>query len=558
MELMCDGTAKETAMNVYDGQPLPLGVTRQQERINFAVETDTGAVCRLILRRTDTQEILKIPMPCVAGSICAVAVDAAEVSTMEYCYETDGQNVEDPYRQEKREPFFSRIVLPDFDWEGDRPLEIPDRDVIAYSLHIRGFTRHRMSGVKDKGTFRGLTEKIPYLQELGINQIQCMPVYSFDTQESYVNYWGYGSGAYFAPNMYYAGNADATLELKGMIRSCHRAGIEVILSMPFDAQTTWQQMLDCLRYYATEYHADGFLVNPYVIPVKTLKQDPMLKGVKILYLTEDFQNTMRRFLRGDRDMADAVMHRMKSGASDTDSYHHITTHTGFTLCDLVSYEEKHNEENGEYNQDGPVENYSRNCGVEGKTYKKSVLDLRLRQMKNAFCLLLLSRGTPCLLAGDEFANSQNGNNNVYCQDNETGWLVWKRGKLQADLTEFVKKLIRLRKEFPILSAPVKDPGTDDGIPEISFHSEEAWQLPKDCDGSFGIYYHQSGTDGADLFVAYNMHHDKRRLALPALRKERTWQRIMSTALADSFSEEQRIDDKTIGVEGHTIDFFVGR
>lgn len=550
--------AKETAMNVYDGQPFPLGVTRQQERINFAVETETGSDCRLLLRRMGTQEILKIPMPVVAGTICAVAVDASDASTMEYRYETDGLNHEDPYRRERREPFFSRVLLPDFDWEGDRPLEIPDCDVVAYSLHIRGFTRHRLSGVKDKGTFQGLTEKIPYLQELGINQIQCMPVYSFDGQASYVNYWGYGSGSFFAPNMYYAGSDDATLELKRMIRTCHQAGIEVVLSMPFDAQTTWQQMLDCLRYYAMEYHTDGFLVNPYVTPVKMLKEDPILKRVKILYLKDDFQNTMRRFLRGDRDVAGAVMHHMKSGGADTDSYHHITTHTGFTLCDLVSYEEKHNEENGEYNQDGPTENYSWNCGAEGKTYKKSVLELRLWQMKNAFCLLLLSRGTPCLLAGDEFANSQNGNNNVYCQDNETGWLVWKRGKTQTDLTDFVEKLIRLRKDFPILAAPVKDQGADDGIPELSFHSKEAWQLPKNGDGSFGAYYHQSGTDGADLFVAYNMQHDICRLALPTLRKEKVWYRIMSTALPDSFYDGQRIEDKTIGIEGHTIEIFVGR
>ena len=158
---------------------------------------------------------------------------------------------------------------------------------------------------------------------------------------------------------------------------------------------------------------------------------------------------------------------------------YITSHTGFTLCDLVSYDGKHNEANGERNQDGPDYNYSWNCGTEGPSRKRSVMTLRKNQMKNAFLLLLLSQGTPCILAGDEFGNTQDGNNNVYCQDNETAWLNWGRQKSYEDLFRFVKRLIALRKSNPVFHQRQALLGLDRtacGIPDVSYHGESAWQV----------------------------------------------------------------------------------
>ena len=125
-------------------------------------------------------------------------------------------------------------------------------------------------------------------------------------------------------------------------------------------------------------------------------------------------------------MIASVAEQFRRKTSVSGSCNYITNHTGFTLEDLVSYDAKHNEANGEQNQDGPDYNYSWNCGVEGKTRKKQIVKLRQGQKRNAMFLLMTAQGTPCLLAGDEFGNSQGGNNNVYCQDNETGWVDWSR------------------------------------------------------------------------------------------------------------------------------------
>src|SRR5699024_172274 len=145
--------------------------------------------------------------------------------------------------------------------------------------------------------------------------------------------------------------------------------------------------------------------------------------------------------------------------------------------DLVSYDYRHNEENGEANRDGTGYNYSWNCGAEGPTRRTAILELRRRQMRNAVLLLMLSQGTPLLLGGDEFGNSQGGNNNAYCQDNATGWTDWSSARKFAGFTEFVKSVIRFRKAHPILHMPCELRATDYrslGWPEISFHSERAW------------------------------------------------------------------------------------
>lgn len=564
-------------MKVVQGAPLPLGVSRQKEALNFAVEVKEGKQCTLLLYKCgENVPMEKIPMKEEAGTgtVRCVMLSDLPAQACEYNYEIDGKIVTDPYAkgiagrerwndQADFTPHQVRGKLPqkeEYPWEDDCPLRIPEEDVIAYSLHVRGFTRHSSSKVKKKGTFRGVMEKLPYLKELGINQIQCMPVYEFEERGRKVNYWGYGEGFFFAPKASYAADHDAQKELKELVKTCHREGIEVVLDFPFTAQTRFQIVEDCLRYYVMEYHIDGFLLNPYQVPVEFLRRDPVLSGTKLLIKDESFQNTMRRFLKGDEGMIASVAEQFRRKTSVSGSCNYITNHTGFTLEDLVSYDAKHNEANGEQNQDGPDYNYSWNCGVEGKTRKKQIVKLRQGQKRNAMFLLMTAQGTPCLLAGDEFGNSQGGNNNVYCQDNETGWVDWSRLEREKSFFHYVKELIAFRKKHGILHQKEALTGTDrsgSGIPDISYHGEAAWQIQQEASSrQLGILYSGSPKKESNCFLVYNMHWIAHSFALPALPKDQAWYQVMSTE--EGFYEQPLLIEgkRSIILEGRSVAAFV--
>lgn len=564
-------------MKVVQGAPLPLGVSRQKEALNFAVEVKEGKQCTLLLYKCgENVPMEKIPMKEEAGTgtVRCVMLSDLPAQVCEYNYEIDGKIVTDPYAkgiagrerwndQVDFTPHQVRGKIPqkeEYPWENDCPLRIPEEDVIAYSLHVRGFTRHSSSKVKKKGTFRGVMEKLPYLKELGINQIQCMPVYEFEERGRKVNYWGYGEGFFFAPKASYAADHDAQKELKELVKTCHREGIEVVLDFPFTAQTRFQIVEDCLRYYVMEYHIDGFLLNPYQVPVEFLRRDPVLSGTKLLIKDESFQNTMRRFLKGDEGMIASVAEQFRRKTSVSGSCNYITNHTGFTLEDLVSYDAKHNEANGEQNQDGPDYNYSWNCGVEGKTRKKRIVKLRQGQKRNAMFLLMTAQGTPCLLAGDEFGNSQGGNNNVYCQDNETGWVDWSRLGREKSFFHYVKELIAFRKKHGILHQKEALTGTDrsgSGIPDISYHGEAAWQIQQEASSrQLGILYSGSPKKESNCFLVYNMHWIAHSFALPALPKDQAWYQVMSTE--EGFYEQPLLIEgkRSIILEGRSVAAFV--
>lgn len=564
-------------MKVVQGAPLPLGVSRQKEALNFAVGVKEGKQCALLLYKCgENVPMEKIPMKEEAGTgtVRCVMLSDLPAQACEYNYEIDGKIVTDPYAkgiagrerwndQVDFTPHQVRGKIPqkeEYPWEDDCPLRIPEEDVIAYSLHVRGFTRHSSSKVKKKGTFRGVMEKLPYLKELGINQIQCMPVYEFEERGRKVNYWGYGEGFFFAPKASYAADHDAQKELKELVKTCHREGIEVVLDFPFTAQTRFQIVEDCLRYYVMEYHIDGFLLNPYQVPVEFLRRDPVLSGTKLLIKDESFQNTMRRFLKGDEGMIASVAEQFRRKTSVSGSCNYITNHTGFTLEDLVSYDAKHNEANGEQNQDGPDYNYSWNCGVEGKTRKKQIVKLRQGQKRNAMFLLMTAQGTPCLLAGDEFGNSQGGNNNVYCQDNETGWVDWSRLEREKSFFHYVKELIAFRKKHGILHQKEALTGTDrsgSGIPDISYHGEAAWQIQQEASSrQLGILYSGSPKKESNCFLVYNMHWIAHSFALPALPKDQAWYQVMSTE--EGFYEQPLLIEgkRSIILEGRSVAAFV--
>lgn len=563
-------------MEKTQGMPLPLGVTILQDRVNFSVAACEDRKCELLLYRAGERKPCEVfSMEEMTGGVRYLALTGLDASQYEYNYKIDDEVVVDPYarslagrvswREERdiqKHEVRARVCQEDYDWEGDGPLKIPYHQVVAYALHVRGFTKDAGSKVKHKGTFQGVIEKIPYLKELGINQIQCMPVYEFQETGRYTNYWGYGNAYFFAPKSAYDAYGDGARGLKDMVKACHKAGIEVVLEMPFASETPKQMIEECLRYYVLEYHVDGFVLNPYNAPMDGIYTDPFLSHTKILKHQEDFQRVMRRFLKGDEGMIPDVIYWLRHNSKAEGIYNYVTGHTGFTLKDLVSYDGKHNETNGENNHDGPEYNYSWNCGAEGTSRKKAVLELRKTQMRNAYFLVLLAQGTPCILAGDEFANSQKGNNNAYCQDNPTGWVNWRNLAKEQELFQFVKELIRLRKSYPVLYPETEAKGMDRtgcGVPDVSYHGEAAWQAPTEVSSrQIGVYYSAAAVGGEDCFVAYNMHWLEHTFALPSLSKNKKWHLIASTG--EGIIKEPLVleNQRKIELEARTIVVLAGR
>ena len=423
-----------------------------------------------------------------------------------------------------------------YDWEGDAPLQRPSARTIVYEMHVGGFTRHPSSGLSEKtrGTFAGLTEKIPYLQRLGITAVELLPVFQFDPQDcppGLVNYWGYAPVSFFAPHRGYSSRRDplgAVDEFRDMVKALHRAGLEVILDVVFNHtaegdhggptlsfrgldNTTYyileadrsryanysgtgntlngnhpivrRMIVDSLRYWVDVMHVDGFrfdlasilergesgdvMPNPPVL--WDIESDPVLAGTKLIAEAWDaaglyqvgtfvgdswkewngrFRDDVRSFFRGEEGSIERFADRLIGSPSlyghkqrePEQSVNFVTCHDGFTLNDLVSYDRKQNEANGEDNRDGADDNRSWNCGVEGPTEDPDIDRLRTRQVKNFFTVTMLSAGMPMMLMGDEVRRTQGGNNNAYCQDNETNWFDWALLAKRADVHRFVSVL----------------------------------------------------------------------------------------------------------------------
>ncbi len=437
----------------------------------------------------------------------------------------------------------------EFNWEGDTPPQTPIADSVIYEVHVKGFSKrnpHVPEGMR--GTYAGMGHKasIDYLNKLGVTAVELLPVHHFIDEGHLVDrglrdYWGYNTLGYFAPMPRYASMGDAgqqVFEFKEMVRSLHRAGIEVILDVVYNHTCEGNEkgpilsmkgvdnavyyrtvqdnarhymdytgtgntlnvyhpqvlklLMDSLRYWVTEMHVDGFRfdlastlarelhdVNKLGAFFDTIHQDPTLADIKLIAEPWDvgdggyqvgnfpilwaewngkYRDTVRRFWKGDTGQLSDFAYRI-TGSSDlyksdgrapSASINFITAHDGFTLCDLVSYNGKHNEANGDNNTDGSDGNDSWNMGVEGPTEDEDINREREKQTRNFLTTLMLSQGVPMLCGGDEFARSQQGNNNCYCQDDELTWYDWKLDEPRKRLLEFTSRIIQLRKDHPNL------------------------------------------------------------------------------------------------------------
>jgi len=356
---------------------------------------------------------------------------------------------------------------------------------------------------------------------------------------------------------------------------------------------TLQMVTDSLRYWVTEMRVDGFRFdlapalardgtgfNKFHAFFKIIQQDPVLSQVKLIAEPWDvgdggyqvgnfpvpfsewngkFRDAMRSFWRGDEGFIGEVAYRLTGspdlyqhdGRQPFASINFITSHDGYTLNDLVSYNDKHNEANGDENRDGDNHNRSWNCGVEGPTDDPKIDILRRQQQRNFLTMLFLSQGVPMLLGGDEFGRTQQGNNNAYCQDNEISWLNWQRNEKQNRLSEFTRKLIQLRREHAVFRRPkflqgrrvrggeIKDvmwfnPGGNE-------MSDEEWSSPLvrclgmliSGDAVDLVNEHGEPVRDDTFLLLINAHHDPIPFVLPG-EEHLEWEQILDTTNEDGF------------------------
>jgi glycogen operon protein len=526
-------------------------------------------------------------------------------------------------------PAMKNVVVDpdDYDWESDAPLKRPSARTIVYEMHVRGFTRHANSGVREnqRGTYAGLIEKIPYLKQLGVTAVELLPVFQFDPLDcpsGKVNYWGYAPISFFAPHQAYSSRRDPlgpVTEFRDMVKALHRAGIEVILDVVFnhtaegdhtgptlcfrgiDNPTYYileeggvryanytgcgntlnanhpvvrRMIVDSLRYWVREMHVDGFrfdlasilsrdalgqpLSNPPVL--WDIESDPALAGTKLIAEAWDaaglyqvgsfvgdawkewngrFRDDVRDFFRSEPGSVRKIADRMLGspevyGHKDREaeqSVNFVTCHDGFTLNDLVSYNCKHNESNGEDNRDGANDNRSWNCGVEGPSENPPIERLRNRQVKNHLTVTLMSLGVPMILMGDEVRHTQHGNNNAYCQDNETSWFDWSGVEKHADVLRFVSLLNARR----ILRDVQHERGRV-SLNSFLASANKAWHGVKLNQPDWGDRSHSIAlgaeirNEGLSFHFILNAYWEPLHFELPATDTESPWRRWIDTGL----------------------------
>ncbi len=629
------------------------GVFIEENKVKFAANLLADEECGVIIYdHKGAQRRFPFHEKGKRGSLYGLTIEGEGISTHAYNFYDGHQVITDPYAGQihglekwgggktKKRTTYGLLFRPDFEWEDDCPPMTPLEDSIFYGLNVRAFTMHKSSGVKHRGTFEGIIEKIPYLKELGISAVELMPCYEYDEcmvpekedaspvpafpaklsvpMEASVpetvtasetaavsetlsvsqtmaasgdvpvrlNCWGFQQGFYFSPKAAYSAVGSPVLSFKNMVRELHKNGIEVLMQFYFPEGVSQLDILDVLKHWVIEYHIDGARINGFHIPIRLLAEEPVLKNTKIWcdgYAEEDlplianpyfknfianngnFRNDMRRFLKGDGNLMNEAAFYQRRNPDAYGVVNYLADYDGFSLYDCVSYNQKHNDANGEEGRDGTDENFSWNCGTEGNTRKKSVLALRQKQIKNALSFVLLSQGIPFIFSGDEFAATRGGNNNCYCQDNAVGWLNWKHNSFSREIFAYTRFLIDLRLKHPILHMKKELRVLDYrgyGYPDLSYHGKEAWRP----DFSYisrmigivlcGRYARDKEDDS--FYIGCNMHWNPHKLALPKLNKDEQWIKIADTSLPcdrDYNQNEYPGDDSVITIEGRTVVIF---
>lgn len=537
----------------------------------------------------------------------------------------------------------ARVVKNNFDWGSEIHPKIGMEDLVIYEMHVRGFTKHDSSGVKYPGTFAGVIEKIPYLKDLGVNAVELMPIFEFDeikddreyNGNKLLDYWGYNPISFFAPNASYAAKVEdnkSGTELKRLIKRLHDNGIECILDVVFNHTAEGNELgpyisfkgfdnniyymltprgeyynfsgcgntlncnhpvvramiTECLRYWVTDYHVDGFRFDLASILgrnedgspmsnaplLQNLAFDQILADVKLIAEAWDagglyqvgtfpswnrwaewngkYRDDMRDYLKGNLDLSHVAARRITGSMDIYDPRHRgnnasvnfLNCHDGFTLWDMYCYNHKHNEANGWNNTDGSDDNRSWNCGVEGETDDVEINKVRHKLAKNAVTTLFMSRGTPMFLAGDEFLNTQFGNNNTYCQDSIISWLDWATLEKNREHYRFTKYMINFRKKHDVIR---KNMG------HCSLGYPEFWTLEPNGLKVLRVIFagrNKENTEDDIVCVAINVFWEMQECALPKLPYGLKWQLETDSSLKyykagfpEEWEEKIKTDDR---------------
>ncbi len=548
----------------------------------------------------------------------------------------------------------SVVVTPYYDWEQDRAPRTPLSESVIYEVHVNGFTMRNPDVPEElRGTYAGLASQasINYLKDLGITAVELMPVHDFLDDKHLVdnglrNYWGYNTTNFFSPDSRYSSADDKggqVAEFKSMVKSLHRAGIEVIIDVVYNHTSEGNHMgpllsfrgvdnaayyrlmpdtpryymdytgtgnslnvrhpqvlkliMDSLRYWVEEMHVDGFRFDLAAALARELhdvdrlsaffdviNQDPVISQTKLIAEPWDvgeggyqvgkfpvlwaewngkYRDTVRRYWKSDDGQLSDLAYRL-TGSSDlyqsdgrhpSASINFVTAHDGFTLTDLVSYNDKHNEANKEDNKDGTNDNASWNMGVEGPSTDPHIVELRERQKRNLLGTLLLSQGVPMICGGDEIGRTQHGNNNAYCQDNEISWYDWDLTEQQELLLKFTKRLVQLRKCHPNLrrrkfyqDRSIRKSEVRDILwvrPDGQEMTDEEWGagwvrcLGVILNGETIDHLDQTGQPLRDdtFLLLLNCHHEEIVFYLPPAPENRPWELVVYTQRADDAEAE---------------------
>ncbi|XP_021277026.1 isoamylase 1, chloroplastic isoform X2 [Herrania umbratica] len=502
---------KKKRFQVSEGHPAPFGATLRDGGVNFAIYSANAVSATLCLitlsdlqQNRVTEQISLDPLTNKIGDVWHVFL-RGDFKDMLYGYIFDGKFspkkghyydsskiLLDPYAKAviSRGEFGAlgpedncwpqmACMVPtsedEFDWEGDLPLRYSQRDLIIYEMHVRGFTRHESSRTEFPGTYHGVVEKLDHLKELGVNCIELMPCHEFNELEYYsynsvlgdykLNFWGYSTVNYFSPMIRYSSSGmcncgrDAINEFKYLVKEAHKRGIEVFMDVVFNHTAEGNENGPILSFRGVDNSVY------YMLAPKLIAEAWDTGG---LYQVGSFphwgiwsewngkyRDIVRQFIKGTDGFSGAFAECLcgspnlyqEGGRKPWNSINFVCAHDGFSLADLVTYNNKHNLANGEDNNDGESHNNSWNCGQEGEFARISVKKLRKRQMRNFFLCLMVSQGIPMICMGDEYGHTKGGNNNTYCHDNYINYFRWdKKKESSSDFFRFCCLMTNFRRE----------------------------------------------------------------------------------------------------------------